>query len=274
VPAIDDLRDLLDRQRRAIERSEPGVRDGAEPENLHRFRVASRRSRALIRASRPLVRDQLAALDRELRWLGGITGPVRDLDVLIGRLRGLVPELDPDQAGAGSIIAALEQDRLRQRDGLLTAIDTNRYRELLARFESVVPALRVTDASVSLARLARKELDRLDAEYDDLGESPSDDDLHAVRIHAKHARYSAELAATAEGEPFERLADSLRKVQDVIGEHQDAVVTEQRVRALASEESRLAAGRIVELERARRRQARAELPDAMKAVERLAVEAF
>jgi CHAD domain-containing protein len=274
VPAIDDLRDLLDRQRRAIERSEPGVRDGADPENLHRFRVASRRTRALIRASRPLVRDQLATLDRELRWLGGITGPVRDLDVLIERLRGLVSELDPDQAGAESIIAALERERLRQRDGLLTAIDTSRYRELLRRFESVVPSLRVSDASVSLARLARKELDRLRAEYDDLGENPNDDDLHAVRIHAKHARYSAELAATADGEAFERLADSLSKVQDVIGEHQDAVVAELRVRALASDESRLAAGRIVELERVRRREARADLPEAMNIVEHRAAAAF
>ena len=69
----------------------------------------------------------------------------------------------------------------------------------------MVPALRVADAGVSLARLARKELDRLRSEYDDLGEHPSDDELHAVRIHAKHARYAAELAATAEGEPFERL---------------------------------------------------------------------
>jgi CHAD domain-containing protein len=274
VPAIDDLRDLLERQRRAIERSEPGVREGADPENLHRFRVATRRSRALIRASRPLVRDQLAALDRELRWLAGSTGAVRDLDVLIARLRGLVPELDPDQAGAESIVAALERERLRQRDSLLAVIDTGRYRELLARFESVVPTLRVTDTSVALARLARKELDRLRAEYDDLGKSPSDDDLHSVRIHAKHARYSAELAATSEGEPFARLAESLSKVQDVIGDHQDAVVAELRVRALASDESRLAAGRIVELERARRRQARAELPDAMKSVERRAHAAF
>ncbi len=274
MPAIDDLRDLLDQQRRAIERSEPGVREGADPENLHRFRVASRRTRALIRASRPLVRDQLAALDRELRWLGGITGPVRDLDVLIERLRGLVPELDPDQAGAESIIAALERERLRQRDGLLTAIDTGRYRELLARFESVLPDLRASEGDVSLARLARKELDRLRAGYDDLGESPTDERLHTVRIHAKHARYSAELAATAEGEPFERLAHALSKVQDVIGEHQDAVVAEQRVRALASDESRLAAGRIVELERARRRKARADLPEAMTTVERRADAAF
>src|SRR5215471_12752820 len=97
MPAIEDLRALLDRQRHALELSEPGVREGADPEELHRFRVATRRSRALIRASRPLVRDQLAALDRELRWLGSVTGEVRDLDVLIEHVRTLTPSLEPDQ---------------------------------------------------------------------------------------------------------------------------------------------------------------------------------
>jgi CHAD domain-containing protein len=274
VPAIDDLRELLERQRRAIERSEPGVRNGADPEDLHRFRVATRRSRAMIRASRPLVRDQLAALDRELRWLGGVTGPARDLDVLIEHLRDLLPELDPDAAGAEAIIAALERERLRQRDTLVTAIDTARYRELLERFDEAVPALRVSDPSVSLEHLARKELDRLRSDYDDLGSDPSDDDLHALRIRAKHARYAAELAAMTAGEPFEELAEALTGVQDLIGAHQDAVVAEQRIRALATDDSRLAAGRIVEKERARRRKARANLPEAMKAVERAAERAF
>ena len=115
MPAIDDLRDLLDHQRRAIESSEPGVRDGADPESLHRFRVATRRSRALIRASRPLVRDQLASLDRELRWLGGVSGPVRDLDVLVDHLGGMLDELGEDRAGGESIIAELEKERAAQR---------------------------------------------------------------------------------------------------------------------------------------------------------------
>ena len=55
TPAIDSLRDLLERQLRALERSGPGVASGADPEDLHRFRVATRRTRALIRASRPNV---------------------------------------------------------------------------------------------------------------------------------------------------------------------------------------------------------------------------
>jgi CHAD domain-containing protein len=275
MPAIDELRDLLARQLEAIERTEPGVRNGGDPEDLHRFRVATRRSRALMRASRPLVRDQLANLDRELRWLGGVSGPVRDLDVLIDHLCSLVDQLEPDQAGVEAIIAGLERERLKQREALLAAIGTPRFRDLLARFSEALSGLRARDAGVSLVGLARRELERLRSDYDDLGVDPADDDLHTVRIRAKHARYAAELAALAEGgEPMATLADALRAVQDLIGTHQDAVVAEQRVRALATDESRLAAGRIVERERERKRKARSELPEAWSRVERSAEKAF
>ncbi len=274
MPAIDDLRDLLDHQRQAIESSEPGVRDGADPESLHRFRVATRRSRALIRASRPLVRDQLANLDRELRWLGGISGPVRDLDVLVDHLAGMLDELGDDRAGADSIIAALDKERAAQRAILVEALDTDRFKLLLDRFGEALSTLRVTDSGVSLVAIAAREYERLSAAYEALGLQASDDDLHAVRIKAKHARYAAELAALGHGEEFTALAHSLRTIQDVIGDHQDAVVAEERVRDLATDASRIAAGRIIEQERSRKRRSRADLPSAWKRVERAAELAF
>jgi CHAD domain-containing protein len=274
MPAIDDLRALLERQLLQIRETEQGVRDGTDPEDLHRFRVATRRSRALVRASRPLVRDQLANVDRELRWLGGVSGPVRDLDVLISHLRELIEELEPDQAGGELLVALLERDRLRQREALVNAIDADRYRELIVRYGEALRRLYAEEADVSLARLARKELRRLRAAYSELGEDPSNDDLHAVRIRAKHARYAAELAARSGGRPLADLASALRDIQDLIGIHHDAVVAEQRVRSLASDESRLAAGRIVELERQRRETAREELPALWRKLERTAEKAF
>jgi CHAD domain-containing protein len=274
MPAIEDLRSQLERQLGAIEANEAGMREGTDPEPLHRFRVAIRRSRALIRASRPLIRDQLAVLDRELRWLGRASGPVRDLDVLIDHLSDVVEDLDPDQAGGWTIVAALERERLQQRDVLLKAIDSERYRELLARFQEMLPELRAADGDVRLARLARKELDRLRRAYEALGADPADDELHAVRIRAKHARYAAELAARSEGRPLAALADAIRDLQDLIGAHQDAVVAEARVRALATGDARVAAGRIVELERLRRAEARGELRTVWKRIERCADRVF
>ncbi len=274
MPAIDDLRDLLERQLRAIESSEPGVRSGADPEDLHRFRVATRRSRALIRAARPLLRDQLAIVDRELRWLGSISGPVRDLDVLIDRLGAMLAELDLERGGAESIIEALEHERTRQRAVLVEALDTERFRTVLARFGEALPALHVIDAGISLVAIAHGEYDRLRSAYGELGDHPGDDELHAIRIKAKHARYAAELAALGHGGELADLAYSLRAVQDLVGAHQDAVVAEERVRAVATDASRMAAGRIVEQERQRKQEARRDLPGAWQRVERAAETAF
>jgi CHAD domain-containing protein len=265
---------MLERQLRELESSEPGVREGGDPEDLHRFRVATRRSRALIRASRSLVRDQLGNLDRELRWLGGASGAVRDLDVMIEHLRHLIDGLEPDQAGGLAIVAALERERLREHQELVRTIDTDRFRSLLERFEAALPGLRSSNGGVSTKRLVRKEYERLNAAYASLNADSGDDDLHAVRIRAKHVRYAAELAARSEGESFTELASAARALQDLIGDHQDAVVAEERVRAVAGEESRLAAGRIVELERGRRVEARTGLGNAWRDLKRAAAKAF
>jgi CHAD domain-containing protein len=62
-------------------------------------------------------------------------------------------------------------------------------------------------------------------------------------------------------------------LQDVLGEHQDSVVAEERLRALAHEapsDQALAAGRLVERERSRRANARAQWRKAWRQLERAA----
>ena len=58
-----------------------------------------------------------------------------------------------------------------------------------------------------------------------------------------------------------------KRLQDVLGEHQDAVVAEERLRELAAAASRrvaLAAGRLIERQRYRRREARRDWRKAWK----------
>jgi CHAD domain-containing protein len=89
---------------------------------------------------------------------------------------------------------------------------------------------------------------------------PSDEELHAVRIKVKRARYAAELAEEEVGRRASRFVDKAKKVQDILGEHQDAVVAESRIRAcLRSIRSRPATwlrNRLIERQRTRRQKAR------------------
>ncbi len=273
TPAVEALQGLLAKQLRAVERAEPGVRAGGE-EDLHRLRVAMRRSRALIRAARPLIGDQLATSDRGLRWVAAATGPVRDLDVMIEHLEVLRYELEPDQAGVDALITVLERRRAARRIKLLELLETERYQRLKRRFATALERLEPVGAEVSLARLAGLEFRRLRGAYDELGMRPPDDELHAVRIRAKHARYAAELAALADRATFSPLAEALRELQDLIGVHQDAVVAAARVRTIARPDSALAAGRIIELEFATCRRIRVRVPEVWARVKRVADERF
>jgi CHAD domain-containing protein len=268
APAAEQLRFLLTRQLRELETYDPGVRLGVEPEDLHRFRVATRRARALIRASRPLLGERLASLGEELRWLGGAMGPARDLDVLLAYLRGVVENLDGDAPGGEALVARLAEEGKTVRGAALEALRSQRYLELLDRFAQDVALPLEPVSEIRLVEIARTEAGRLRRAYEELGPDPTDERLHALRIKAKHVRYAAELAGQSAGKPLLRLARAARGLQEVIGVHQDAVVAEERVRALAAARSGIAAGRIVELERARRRAARAQVPGAWKLVRR------
>src|SRR4029453_19489882 len=78
------LRAMIETQRRALLEHDPGTRLGEDPENLHQHRVAARRTRAFLRASRGYVDpDWARSLSDPLRELGRATGPMRDLDVLL-----------------------------------------------------------------------------------------------------------------------------------------------------------------------------------------------
>ena len=79
---------------------DPGTRLGADNEELHQFRVATRRLRAFLRAGRELLDPAWGEPLRDgARWLGGELGPSRDLDVLIDRLRREVETLGEDARG-------------------------------------------------------------------------------------------------------------------------------------------------------------------------------
>ena len=56
--------------------------------------------------------------------------------------------------------------------------------------------------------------------------------LHEARKSARRARYAAEAASPAAGKPARTFARQMKKVQSVIGDHQDAVIARQAARDL------------------------------------------
>jgi CHAD domain-containing protein len=87
----------------------------------------------------------------------------------------------------------------------------------------------------------------------------------------KRARYAAELAAPELGKRGRDFVEAAKRLQEVLGEHQDAAVAEERVRAWAGRGSgRDAAVPLVERERQRKAAARAAWPAAWDGLRRAA----
>jgi len=254
--------------------ADPAVRLGLGSEPLHDFRVATRRMRALLRAGRPGLDERWAeGLRTELGWLAGETNDARDLDVLVEELEPRVERLgEPDAEHAAQLIDGLAADRSAARDRVLAALVSPRYLALAERLVAEVSSPRLSGRELDLGALVSSEYRRMRKAARRLADDP-DNAMHRLRIAGKRVRYAAELAALPgdrHGQAFIRAAKDL---QDVLGTHQDAVVAEERIRALAADAEpgvAIAAGRLVEQEERRRAASRAGLPDALHGIARAA----
>jgi CHAD domain-containing protein len=117
---------------------------------------------------------------------------------------------------------------------LLDTLESDRYLNLLSHLDAAAAAPRVRDTRAVLEQLARKEFRKLRKHHRRLGGDPSAAALHEFRIRGKRARYAAELAARSRGAPATRFVARAEKLQDVLGQHQDAIVAEHELNKLAS----------------------------------------
>jgi CHAD domain-containing protein len=274
APAVEHLRAYLRMQVDALIRSDPPTRRGAV-DGVHEMRVATRRMRSALKEAEPLLDPAWVRETRgELKWLGDVLGEVRDADVFVAYVESEVDRLGDAAAQGGADLAELVRSQSGpSRERLAEALDSPRYLSLLDRLEATAESLPVAPERISLRRLVRRAARRVRRKLRAISASSSDGDLHALRIAAKRTRYAGELAEAGLGQPARRLAKRGAAVQKILGEHQDAVVAEERLAGLASAASPAAAfvaGRLAERQRDRRAAARAKLPKAAQRLERAA----
>lgn len=210
----------------------PAARAGTSTEGVHRTRVATRRLRSDLQTFEPLLDKKWATrLRRELRWLTSELGRVRDADVLdirIGEMLESHPEIDP--VGGAELRSHLARQRDRDLETLLVHLADTRAVELFdhlvdaARSPRTRKRARKRRAAAALPPLVRASWRALRTAVDDLGPSPTDAELHRIRILAKRVRYAADAVSPAVGKEARRFAKAAASIQDSLGDINDSAV--------------------------------------------------
>jgi CHAD domain-containing protein len=247
-----------------------------DPEGVHQARVGIRRVRSDLRTFRTLIDvDSSRRLRDELHWLLDALGTVRDLDVLLAHLRSDASRLAAnDNTGRDELFQRLIEERAAAHVELLDALRSERCAAMLQSLATFVTAPPFVSADAQrpaaavLPALVRRPLRRLRREADRLGPTPGDDELHRVRILAKHVRYAADVSIPVAGKPARRATRALATLQDLLGEHNDARVALGRLRELARDGTPAgvwSAGLLGGVQIARAEQCRTRFPAAYRA---------
>ncbi|HUP76388.1 MAG TPA: CHAD domain-containing protein [Acidimicrobiales bacterium] len=248
------------------------VREGApDPvEAVHDLRVAIRRVRADLRIFAKVFEGEwLDATQRRLRDLGRMVGQTRDVDVIAGRLEQLAETLpDPDQAGAERLLARLRLDRDVALQAVLASFATSSPELIVDELVGMAPRSRLAAAADEvdtddLLAATRRQWKRLRKAARAAKDEPTVENLHKVRLRAKTLRYSLETLEPLFGSSADEHAKALVRLQDHLGEMQDAVVIEHWLRAARDEDAanEFVLGEFVGLERARRESMRSSWRD-------------
>lgn len=260
-------------KRDALLAQDPAVRRD-EPEAVHDMRVAIRRLRSTLRTFRPLWEAGSAeGVREELAWLGQVLGSVRDREVMLLRLTQAV-RAEPDELVAGPVGTRIREwltaDTAAARERLLETLDSPRYLVLLDALDDLLDAPPAPVRAGVLIRRAGRALRRADTELD---AARTDPQRHEARKRFKRARYAVEALAPVARKPGRRLVARLTALQDILGAHQDAVVTRALLldygrRADAGGDSAFTYGLLHARQREAGEKVLADLPAAVRAARR------
>lgn len=200
-----------------------------DPESVHQARVGLRRVRSYARTFRPVLEAKWAMdLRAEAAWYAQGLGLVRDLDVQLQRLveDSATTGIDPEDARP--LLELLGEEREKALRALEESSKGARHERLVLRLgDAFDPPLRKR-AGRPATKGCPPLLVRSWRDFKDCAararSSPTDANIHALRIQSKRLRYTADATAPALGHRVDKLAAAAGKLQDKLGDLHDTVV--------------------------------------------------
>jgi CHAD domain-containing protein len=233
------LKGLLQQLLTVMQVQRPGVIAGLDSERLHDYRVALRRSRALLDQLPQVLPQRIEArYGKRLATLGTLTTPLRDLDVLLLKFDGyrtLLPEAR--QGHLAPVREMIETQRQRARQQLIKQLQSADYNRFVKAWQnylhSAVPMTTpLANARRPIKALADERIWQLYKRALRQGRAISKNspasDLHTLRKTCKKLRYLLDAFQVLYPEKkIIHMIAVLKELQDQLGEFQDLCVHRQ-----------------------------------------------
>jgi CHAD domain-containing protein len=215
-------------------------------EFLHDFRVAVRRSRSAVKLLGDVLPPALVAwVTPQLKLLGDLSTPSRDLDVLLQELPSLTAGLTSGRPeDMEPLVLHLTGLRTDERRRLVFGLRSARFERFRVRWRASLLELATWDgqpcAGPTAAEVGVERLDRAHRRVLRRGSRITDaspaEDLHDLRKRAKELRYLLETFPPSTDPADARVAvKELKALQDVLGTFQDSEAQREALHSLATD---------------------------------------
>ncbi|GAB3384634.1 hypothetical protein GCM10027568_00650 [Humibacter soli] len=222
-----------------LEGFESGIRVNAD-DALHQARTRVRRMRSILSVY-PRVFDPSARRDlrAQLADLGELLGSARDDEVRTDALRKRWQAAGDDATRIAllRLVTGASETEAESHADAVAVLDSPAHRALLADLRAFVGhAFEGPDADRRVTAVARRSLRKACRKVDRAAEAASSDGdlehLHATRKAARRVRYAAD-AVQQDVAGASDLAAAAEAVQDALGDHRDAMLLADELRAWA-----------------------------------------
>ena len=222
------------RQLKAFRSHLTGLQRNDDVEDVHQVRVSTRRLRAALDVFGDLwPRNAARRWRKGIRRLARALGDARDSDVQAEVLRNVLGEIvDPSRRlGVSRLLLRCLQQRERVQSDVLAAAERAGSSRWLPEIERSVAKGALPKGAAAerpsrkLLKHARKRIlaaaEELTSHQDSLAEPQQIARHHQMRIEAKRLRYTMEIFGPAYDGGLDRLIDSVKHVQTLLGEIHD-----------------------------------------------------
>ena len=229
----------------AVRKNEQGVLDDIDSEFLHDLRVAVRRTRSALTLLKGVLHPEIEQrFKEEFKYIGAITGPVRDLDVYL-LSRDSYSEQLPERLRRGLDIFFddLVGRRHREQRKMVRAMRGARYRKILDEWENILSPDAETVAwkngAITVGELAgkiiHKRFRKVLRDGKKIHADTPDEELHRLRIECKKLRYSLEFFSSLyDPKRIQQFIRQLKMLQDNLGDFNDLSVQQHMLADLLS----------------------------------------